>query len=657
MNQYAKNALRRPTILIIDDEPSNIHVLSEILKGDYRILFSLSGEDGLRVAEANKPDLILLDVNMPNMNGFTACMRLKENPALKEIPVIFVTMMGALDDEVKGFEVGAVDYITRPIHAVTVLKRIQNHLKIKEHWNILQDMIVIDGLTGIANRRGFDTAFAREWLRATHNCSPFSLILADIDAFKNYNDHYGHTAGDSCLRAIAGVFRRQMQRPHDLAARYGGEEIVCLLPDTDAAGALQVVKRLRVNVAACAIPHKMSPVSDIVTLSFGVATALANTCADPNDLLELADQLMYQAKSSGKNRYVVGELPKIATDGSGHCVCTDQTLSHKEHYKPSLDWHTELRRLEGSNETPTALIIDNDLAQVEALTNVLGQHYRVLSSLSGEDGFKIACAVTPDIILLDTMKPHSSGFDVCKRFSNDPFLKDIPVILVTGMATVYDEAQGFEAGAVDYITRPFQPPIVRNRVRNHLELKMQRDVLRRIATTDSLTGLVNRRGFDEALEREWLRAIRNSATISLILADIDHFKGYNDHYGHIAGDDCLRAVAGIFRRQIQRPQDMAARFGGEELVCLLPDTSASGALLVARRLQASLAACAIPHKASPVADRITLSFGIATASPEESGHLHGAHAFLSLADGCLYEAKHAGRDQIKSGLLTLTASE
>ena len=613
MSQPSATAPRKPTILIIDDEPSNIHVLSEILKGEYRILFSLSGVDGVRVAETNRPDLILLDVNMPHINGFSTCVRLKENPSLKDIPVIFVTMMGALDDEVRGFEVGAVDYITRPIHAVTVTKRIQTHLRLKEHRNALQDRIVIDGLTGIANRRGFDMAFDREWRRAVRKNEPFSLIMADIDHFKAYNDHYGHTAGDNCLRAIAGVFSRQMQRPGDLAARYGGEEIVCLLPDTDAAGALQVTKRLQTSVSASAIPHQASSIAEIVTLSFGVATTIANAYINPNDLLHLADQLMYKAKTTGKNRYVAGLLPKPVNDeglpsaGSDHAAQAART-----HDKPMADWDAELRRIEGSITTPTVLIIDNDLSQIEVLTDILGQNYRILSALSGAAGLKIADVVTPDLMLIDVVMPHISGFDVCRKCKEDPFLTDIPIVFVTESATVYDEAHGFEVGAVDYITKPFQPPVVRNRVKNHLDLKMQRDFLQRIATTDSLTGIVNRRGFDEKFAREWTRSIRNHTPISLILADIDHFKNYNDHYGHLAGDDCLHTVAEVFQRQMQRPGDLAARYGGEELVCLLPDTSAAGAFQVAKLLQASVEMLAIPHQASPIAQRVTLSFGVAT---------------------------------------------
>ena len=648
MSQDYREFLKRPSILIIDDEPSNLHVLSEILKGSHKIIFSMSGDDGLRVAETHHPDLILLDVDMPHMNGFATCVQLKENQALKDIPVIFVTMMGALDDEVKGFEVGAVDYITKPINAATVVKRVQNHLRIKEHWNALQDMIVVDSLTGVANRRGFDVALDREWRRAIRKHSAFSLLMADIDHFKAYNDRYGHTAGDICLRTVAQVFEKQVKHMGGLVARYGGEELVCLLSDACAEDASQIAQRLLADLRTVAIPHEASPVAPVVTVSLGVATTVAHAGVSPNDLLDLADRLLYQAKQTGKNRFITGMLTTLTHKNRGRC-CLNATQQMQSTLVPVADWRRELWNLEGTTRRPAILIIDNEPSQIEVLVNLLGGDYHILSALSGAEGLRIAEAQALDLILLDVMMPHVNGFEVCKQFRDDPFLADIPIIFVTGMATVFDEVKGFEVGAVDYITRPFQPPVVHNRVRNHLELKMQRDILRRLATTDGLTGIANRRGFDETLAREWLRSSRNQTQISLIISDIDYFKQYNDRYGHVAGDDCLRTIAGIFQCQVQRPGDLAARYGGEEFVCLLPDTDSIGATQVAQRLQASVEGCAIPHQASAIADVITLSFGVATTVARVDCD---PRTLLTMADGLLYEAKNTGRNRMNVDLFT-----
>ncbi|CAK0762720.1 hypothetical protein CCP3SC15_2920004 [Gammaproteobacteria bacterium] len=168
---------------------------------------------------------------------------------------------------------------------------------------------VIDGLTGITNRRGFEEAFDREWRRSRRNRSQLSLIVADIDHFKAYNDHYGHVAGDECLRAVTGVFRGRMNHPGDLVARYGGEELVCLLPDTDSATARQVAQSILTDLVTLAVRHEASPVAPVVTVSAGIATAVADAATDRNDLLALADCRLYEAKNSGRNRVCAGILP------------------------------------------------------------------------------------------------------------------------------------------------------------------------------------------------------------------------------------------------------------------------------------------------------------------------------------------------------------
>ncbi|MBP2304971.1 diguanylate cyclase [Azospirillum melinis] len=301
----------RPKILVVDDIPSNVHVLSRILKDDYDIYFATDGEKALDLVQARMPDLVLLDIMMPGMDGFEVCRRIKADPAIHDIPVIFISAKSEVEDETRGLEVGAIDFITKPISPPIVKARVRNHLLLKRQTDLLRSLSFLDGLTGIANRRRFDDTMAREWRRCARSNLPLSLIILDVDHFKAYNDHYGHQAGDECLRVVAELLSDRAKRPSDLVARYGGEEFVCLLPETDGPGAVRVAEGFRTGVAECRIPHAQSPVIPHVTISLGVATVIPSADGSPEQLAEMADQLLYRAKRTGRNRVQDATVPAL----------------------------------------------------------------------------------------------------------------------------------------------------------------------------------------------------------------------------------------------------------------------------------------------------------------------------------------------------------
>jgi diguanylate cyclase (GGDEF)-like protein len=293
----------KPLILIVDDLPTNIQILAESLMADYRIKVATSGKAALDVLEKQGlPDLILLDVMMPDMDGYEICRLLKQNPLTSGIPVIFVTAMSGEEDEERGLKLGAADYITKPFHLPIVKARIQNHIKLKLMSDILESMAWKDGLTGIANRRRFDDVLETEWKRAQRTGAPLSLIMVDIDYFKEFNDFYGHGAGDICLKKVASSLAVLVARAGDLAARYGGEEFVILAPGTDIGGARLLAEQLCAHTEEQCIPHERSKVSCWMTISAGYATVIPSQDHDASMLLEEADQMLYCAKRSGRNR-------------------------------------------------------------------------------------------------------------------------------------------------------------------------------------------------------------------------------------------------------------------------------------------------------------------------------------------------------------------
>jgi diguanylate cyclase (GGDEF)-like protein len=294
----------RPRLLVVDDQPINIQMLYQIFHDDYDVFMATSGHEALAFCQRNPPDLILLDVVMPGLDGHEVCRRLKADEATLDIPVLFITAQTSLDDETRAFEVGGVDFITKPVVPATVRARVKTHLALKVQGDLLRALVFIDGLTGVANRRRFDENLQAEWRRCRRSSLPLTLLMIDIDHFKSYNDHYGHQAGDTCLQAVAATLKRAFGRSHDLVARYGGEEFVCLMPECDAAAGLNKAEELCVSVRSLGIRHAAAA-ADVVSVSIGIATVVPTDGQTPADLLLGADKALYSAKSAGRNRCCV----------------------------------------------------------------------------------------------------------------------------------------------------------------------------------------------------------------------------------------------------------------------------------------------------------------------------------------------------------------
>lgn len=295
-------------ILLVDDAPTNIQMLNETLKDGYHLFFATSGRDALRIASESVPDLILLDVIMPEMDGYEVCRKLKADPVLRNVPIIFITAMNQQEDEAIGLELGAVDYITKPFNPTIVRLRIRNQIELKRQRDLLARLSHLDGLTAIPNRRALDEALEREWRRGTRSLKPLSLLMIDIDHFKAYNDSCGHLAGDDCLRVFAQSLKIPLGRAADFVGRYGGEEFLAILPETDEKGAMIVAREIQEGLTELAIPHPASPLGTIVTTSIGIATAVANREHEHTWLLQGADNALYQAKQEGRNRIVAAPL-------------------------------------------------------------------------------------------------------------------------------------------------------------------------------------------------------------------------------------------------------------------------------------------------------------------------------------------------------------
>jgi diguanylate cyclase (GGDEF)-like protein len=289
------------------------------------------------------------------------------------------------------------------------------------------------------------------------------------------------------------------------------------------------------------------------------------------------------------------------------------------------------------------LVVDDAMENIQILHHALRDEHEVLFALDGEKALQIALEQQPDLILLDAVMPGMDGYAVCAALRGSPRLQDIPVIFVTALSQPEDETRALEAGAVDFISKPFNVAVVRARVRSQLTIKRQADAMRELSMTDGLTGVANRRSFNDTVDVEWRRCARAGLPLSVIMIDIDHFKLYNDHYGHQAGDACLQQVSAAMKRCATRPQDLLARYGGEEFILLLPQEGLDGTEVVAQRILDEVRKLAIPHAASPTAAHVTLSMGLANVSAPADGS--DASALIRAADANLYRAKQTGRDR------------
>jgi len=298
------------TILIIDDSKLIAHIAKKILsKRGHNILLAEDGETGLEIAGSQKPDLILLDLILPGIDGYQVCRQIKGDGKTKEIPVIMLTSKAEQADKVKGLELGAFDYVTKPFDEGELIARVQTHLRIKELYESLQEknrqlleMANRDGLTGLYNHRFFQETLSKDFPRAVRYKESLSYMMFDIDHFKKFNDTYGHQTGDVVLQTLGSLITK-LTRDCDLAARYGGEEFSIILYHTVKEDAFIIAERIRKTVEEYAF--KSDDLVLNVTISIGVVSHDHPDVQDAKTLIECADKALYKAKEEGRNRVVV----------------------------------------------------------------------------------------------------------------------------------------------------------------------------------------------------------------------------------------------------------------------------------------------------------------------------------------------------------------
>jgi len=292
------------TVLIIDDSESCIATLTRVLCSDFNIIVARNGTEGIETAKKRVPDIIILDIQMPDMDGFETITILKKTVSTRNIPVIFITALTKVKDEERGLSLGGSDFITKPFSAEIVLLRVNNQIKMLDYISTIEHLSRIDQLTGLPNRRSFHERLTAEWKLAIREGTTISVLVMDIDHFKNCNDTFGHLLGDAVLQKLAAVIKDNARKPTDFAARWGGEEFIVLLPKTDSEGARVVAESIRKDIERYTVIFKDNRKTKVTT-SVGVNTFSPTKGCSVNDFLHAADNALYTAKRNGRNNVTV----------------------------------------------------------------------------------------------------------------------------------------------------------------------------------------------------------------------------------------------------------------------------------------------------------------------------------------------------------------
>lgn len=423
-------------ILLVEDSATLRHAMTHyITDAGHTPLIARSGEEALQLLEGTPVDMIIMDVEMPGLNGFETTRLIREWLGGHWIPIIFVTGRNEDESYREGIEAGGDDYLIKPVSSMIIKAKIRAMERIAEmrdqlnHLNAeLETLSQLDSLTQIFNRRTFNEKAAQQWLVATRQQQPVSALMIDVDYFKLFNDHYGHPAGDVCLQKITHAIASCLHRPLDLLGRYGGEEFIVFLPDTDSLGAFRVAGAINKAVESLGLLHEMSSASQFVTVSIGGATCARTHGHNLEELIKSADRALYKAKRSGRNRALV-----------------DEVAAHK-----------------------TVLILDREIEILRNLSAILQQHCNVLTGESIEEGLEIAFDIHPDLIIVDASIASANDHRFCHQLAKHPKTAMIPLVLMTDAEDQERPMTDIHIGVREYLRKPLTEQKLLNKIQQLL---------------------------------------------------------------------------------------------------------------------------------------------------------------------------------------------
>ena len=539
-------------ILIAEDVPMNMLLIKTLLSKiacNFELIEAKNGEEAINLYIEKNPQLIIMDIQMPIMDGLEASKKIREIEKLEKqhTPIIALTAGAFNEERGKCLDAGMDEFLPKPVDAKLLTELIN---KYTENLHLGENDMIEDLIKSFSQSTGLDIEEAKEF-------------------YKEY------------LKNLPVIF----------------EELKELYMKEDMKNFKSLVHQIKGTTANL----RMKPIYII-------------------------------AKKIEENVNEEGILNTLLKE------------MEKEVLNISKDYIKEDKIVENSSSKANILIIDDDDMSLKILWTTLKEDYNVISASNGVEGLKIAQGdIKLDLILLDIIMPQMNGYEVCHILRNSEKTKNIPIIMTTGLSQEKNQEYGLELGAIDYVTKPYNIPIIKAKIKNHISVKKYIDFQEEQGLIDKLTQIGNRRKFDERLIVEWNTSKRQKTLISLMLIDVDYFKKYNDTYGHLMGDEVLKKIANCLKDSVSRPRDIVARWGGEEFVVMLSDTSLEGSIYIAEKIRKHIEELKIEHKNSLIKNTVTVSIGLVNQLANDES----IQNFIEKADLALYRAKENGRNKVE----------
>ncbi|MDR0786090.1 MAG: diguanylate cyclase [Treponema sp.] len=645
-------------VLVVDDVPMDLTItLAFLEKHNLKADIAMSGKDALQMAQKKRYDLVFMDHMMPEMDGLETIMRIRkltEDAWFQKMPIIVLTNTVAKVKDLF-FAAGANDFVSKPIERFRLNRVLAEWLpadKIVTDGDVRQDpsqeiISKLERIDGLDPEKGvsYTGGSIDTYLKVLRQfCWSFSERKKAVLSFLRQRDWKNYTIHIHSFKSVIATIGIQQLSDKAKKLEMLARKIINGEPTVQTVQADERICRVKTQAFLSSVSAFKKRLESILGASHQdnrkliSATALIETL----DTLEEAC-LSYRTKQATE---IAAELKSAA-----YSETVDRELDDISALVSSLDYKQAALRIERLlkklfEHTPLPksciLVIDDDGENHIILRDILSPEYKPVFAFTGKEAFAFIEREKPDVILLDIMLPEMNGFDILKRLKSKQETAVIPVIIITALNNFRYEEKGLELGAVDFITKPFKSAVVKARVKIQLRTLQHLRTLEKAGLVDELTGLSNRRCFNDRITMEWKRAERDQKPLSFCMIDVDKFKEYNDAYGHPQGDILLRAVANIFAQSARRASDMAARIGGEEFGVLLPDTSIKAAVEIAEQIRQNVQNLHIPTAEDKLTS-ITVSVGVSTITPSADLSYHD---LLVQADHFLYRAKKAGRNSI-----------